>query len=58
LEDISSTSDETADIQDIRIEPSSPVRNGLNHLRQLIERGFADWRNFKERHGENAKMIY
>ena len=46
------TSDESVDIQDVRAdEPSSTASSGLTNLRQMIERGFADWRAYKERHG-------
>lgn len=34
------------------IRSSSAVRSGMAKLRNLIERGFADWRAYKQRHGK------
>jgi len=38
--------------QDVRVDTST-VRSGFTQLRQLIERGFADWRAYKEKHGKS-----
>jgi hypothetical protein len=48
----SAEEEEAEQIQNVRADPpASAARMGLTQLRQLIERGFADWRAYKERHG-------
>lgn len=50
----SAEEEEAEQIQNVRADPpASAARMGLTQLRQLIERGFADWRAYKERHGKS-----
>uniref|UniRef100_A0A915LUT2 Cathepsin propeptide inhibitor domain-containing protein n=1 Tax=Meloidogyne javanica TaxID=6303 RepID=A0A915LUT2_MELJA len=45
-----SSSSESNDLEEIRNEQ---IRENENELRQLIERGFADWQAYKEKHGKS-----